>query len=245
MELLAGAVVDKLIGGSHGSQRMPTSTDFLIKRVGVKRARCDVGPGFGHLKIFVAQIAHVVEFFGEERKNILVRSCVSCERSESESLLCLSAVCCEPLFCEGEAAIDGVFQSRVPFPQLCYCFDARGDKVLREPRNGSGRCRGVCDGTRQAQDNLISVETDSALDEAGEAFDLDIVAAINLDDPSGARLSGDDERIALLCGERQRESRHDEERGERPPGFDGIEKMVDERGFEPPASSLRTRRSPS
>ena len=101
MRLLAGAVVDKLVGGSHGSQRMRAGADFLIERVGVEGVGCYVGHGHGHLKIFVAQFTHVVELVGEERKSILVGSSVYGDRSESESLLCLSAISCEPVFGEG------------------------------------------------------------------------------------------------------------------------------------------------
>src|SRR5260370_12445937 len=52
--LLAGAVVDKLIGSSHGSQRTPARTYLLIQRIRVKRAWGAIGPGQTDLKIFVA-----------------------------------------------------------------------------------------------------------------------------------------------------------------------------------------------
>jgi len=45
---------------------------------------------------------------------------------------------------------------------------------------------------------LISVQTDRALGETDEAFDLDLVAAIKLDNLGGARLPGDAEQVALL-----------------------------------------------
>src|SRR5260370_26203627 len=92
MGLLAGAVVDKLVGGSHGSQRMRAGTDFLIERVCLEGVGCDVGHGLGHLKIFVGQFNHVVELVGEERESILVRSGVYSHRGEPESRQCLSAV---------------------------------------------------------------------------------------------------------------------------------------------------------
>jgi hypothetical protein len=41
--LLTGAVVDKLVGGSHGSQRMRAGDDLLIKRVGVEVTKVDIG----------------------------------------------------------------------------------------------------------------------------------------------------------------------------------------------------------
>src|SRR5260370_40609231 len=106
MGLLAGAVVDKLVGGSHGSQRMRAGADFLIERVGVERVGRDVGHGLGHLKIFVAQFSHVVELVGEERKSILVRSGVYGDRGKPDSRQSLSAVGCEPVFAEGIAALD-------------------------------------------------------------------------------------------------------------------------------------------
>jgi len=222
MGLLAGAVVDKLVGGSHGGQRMRAGVDFLIKRVGVEGAGCYVGHGLGHLKIFVAQLTHVVELVGEERKNILVGSGVYGDRGESESLLCLRAISCEPVFGEGVAALDGVFQSGMPFPYLGHGFDARGDKILGEAGSGNGGSRSVCSGTGQGQDNLIPVEADGAVGEAGEAFDFDVVAAVNLDDDGGARLSGDDERVALLRGEGTTPGWQDEE-SKCQPGFDGVD----------------------
>ena len=99
LRLLARAVVDKLIGRNHRRQRTPASTHLLIQRVRVKRAWCDVAPGLAYLKIFVAQLTHGVELVAQERKCIFVSSGVCSERSESESLLCLSAVRCEPVFC--------------------------------------------------------------------------------------------------------------------------------------------------
>jgi hypothetical protein len=53
---------------------MRASVDFLIERITVQGIGRDVGHGLGHLKIVIAQLAHMVEFVGKKRKSILAGS---------------------------------------------------------------------------------------------------------------------------------------------------------------------------
>jgi len=102
---------------------MGAGADFLIERIAVQGVRCDVRQGLRHLKIVVAQLTHVVELVGEERKSILVGRRVYGNPGEAQSLLSLTAVGSEPSFVKWIAVLDGVFQGSMPLPYLRHRLD--------------------------------------------------------------------------------------------------------------------------
>ena len=142
-ESLTRAVVDELVGGSHGSQRVSTRADFLIHRIVVERVRIYIRHRFGHLEIFVSQCAHVVELVVEERHSTFDRRRACGNRRESHSLLRLVALGREPVVGERDSSLYGVFQGGVPFPHLGHRFDPCGHKILRKTRGSSGKSRTV------------------------------------------------------------------------------------------------------
>ena len=168
----------------------------------------------------IAPLAHVAIFVGEQLKGGAICGGDGGNGSLAQAVIGLPLEAGHPGIGDGDGILNRRGDSDLPFPDGRYRLNRGGEKLLRKTRRrGLAGCAGCGGGDNQG--DLVVLEGDSAICNLSQSFNVDIGAAIDLDDAGFARLNIDDEHLGMWLRLRGNEDRQGKNNWQSKPWIEG------------------------
>ena len=170
----------------------------------------------------IAPLLHVVVFVREQLKGGAIRGRNGGNGSLAQAIIGLPLEGGYPGIGDGDGILNRSGDSDSPFSDGRYRLNRGGEKFLRKTwrrllPGGAGGCGGG-----NGKSDLVVLEGYGAVRNLSEGFDVDVGAAVDLDDCGLARLAVDDKGLRMRRGLRGDEDGQGKDNRQRKPGVEGL-----------------------